>query len=75
MKDRAFSLMRTPLPETLTQETTDDSFIDIFSSSPSSLQPSIQCSNQQKLISDARGFVALPSNQGDVSPDKRRQRA
>jgi len=67
--------MSTPLPEALTQETTDDQVIDNFSPAPSSLQPSIQCSNQQKLIPYARGFVTLFSYEGDISPDERGQRA
>jgi hypothetical protein len=75
MEDRAFSLMRTTLPEALTQETPDNQVVDNFGSELSSLQPSIQCSDQQKLIPNTRGFVTLLSYQGDISPDERGQRA
>jgi len=67
--------MRTPLSETLAQETADDYVVDFLGAATSSVQPSIQSGDQPKLVPDARGFVTLRLNERDISPDEWGQRA
>jgi hypothetical protein len=67
--------MGTPLPVVLPQEATNHQIVNDSGRAPRLLQPPIQRGNQQKLIPDAGRLVTLLSDQSDISPDKRRQRA
>jgi hypothetical protein len=67
--------MRTPLSEALAQEASDDQIVDFLGATTSSFQPSVQCGNKPKLIPDARGLIPLLSDECDISPDVRKQRA